>query len=669
MLLNTLSAYLGTVHPAMGNIVGFPLYIFVLVIFLTLLFILGYLLKGTQVVVQLRAALKGIRGLQNRSTHPNRADLAKVFVAEPFRHLWDEYADSLHDLRKASSGELSLVEVRATVPAETLFTRDVLVDSRLFDDFTRHLPGVLTGLGIIGTFAGLLQGLAKFDPTSAETAVSGLKPLLDGVSHAFIASGMAIGCAMFVVFTSRLVLAYCYRLVEQLAHGIDSLFATGAGEEYLARLVKASEQSEANTAQLKDALVEDLTKLMTNLVDKQIAAHESATSSLGQNIGKAIENSLAGPMKQVSDAIENTTKGNSEQVGGMLESLLTGFMAKLEDTFGSQMRGINDQMQRSMDAMSSVQASLQSLLSDIKATNEHAANQMSGKLEDAMRKAADNQQILTDQMREFVQDFRRLVSDEQQKSKEAMDDAVMKVLGDVAVAMQNLENIRQNAAIDESVRSKELANQTGQLVGGLTTQVDDLLQAVSSQVLKTQQNIERIGDVSLRAIDGMNQGALTMSTAAHRFDSAGNAVSGVMNQSQQLSEQMKYAANTLQIAATAVQRGFEQYDSTRKTVDSQVAALTGLIESARREAGLSQELVSSISESVNALRKAEGESRQHLEKVNEALVKSFNDFGSALVNQVKKTISETDKHLASGTGHLNAVVDELAKAAHRMKKV
>jgi hypothetical protein len=152
------------------------------------------------------------------------------------------------------------------------FTRDVLVDSRLFDDFTRHLPGVLTGLGIIGTFAGLLEGLSKFDATSTATAVAGLKPLLDGVAHAFIASAIAIGCAMVVTFASRFCLALFYRLVEQLCHVVDSLYATGAGEEYLSRLVHASEKSEAHAAQLKQALVEDLTQLMTNLVDRQIQA-------------------------------------------------------------------------------------------------------------------------------------------------------------------------------------------------------------------------------------------------------------------------------------------------------------------------------------------------------------------------------------------------------------
>ncbi len=49
--------------------------------------------------------------------------------------------------------------------------------------------------------------------------------------------------------------------------------------------------------------------------------------------------------------------GNGQQVEEMLETLLTGFMAKLEDTFGGQMRGNNEQMQRSMDVMTSVQAS------------------------------------------------------------------------------------------------------------------------------------------------------------------------------------------------------------------------------------------------------------------------------------------------------------------------
>jgi hypothetical protein len=617
----------------------------------------------------LRTAVQAVQAFQSTTAPADPQEVGKVFRSEPLKHLWEEYDDTLHELRKATSGANALVEVRATVPAETMFTREVLVDSPLFDDFIRHLPGVLTGLGIIGTFAGLLTGLQDFKPFPIEEAVKGLDPLLKGVQHAFVASGVAISCAMGVVFISRLTLAYLYGLVEKLTHGIDSLYSTGAGEEYLARLVKSSEQNAASTAQLKDALVEDLHKMMTNLVDRQIAAHEASALALGNHIGEAISTAIAEPLKRVGDAMELTTRGNGEQVNSMLETLLTGFMAKLEDTFGGQMKGINEQMQRSMDSMAAVQASLQGLLADIKKTNEHAATQMRGTLEDAMKKAADNQELLTNQMREFVQEFRRLVTEEQNKSKAAMDEAVMKVLGEVAVAIQGLEGLRKVSAAEEAGRNDRLANQTNNLVGGLTSQVEALLGAVSDQVIKTQQNLDSLSQVSLNAIDGMNQGALTLSSAAQRFETAGGAVSTVFERTTKIADTLSSASASLQIASAAVQRGFEQYDSTRKTVDAQVAAMTGLIEAAKREAGISQELVASIKASAEALRKSEEQSREHLKGVNDALTKAFQDFGIQLVGRIKDAIAETDRHLSQGTGHLNGVVQELANAVQRMKRV
>lgn len=666
--MNRIIEILGQIHPSLSTLRDGPLWIFLIVIALTLIFFVGYIFKGSQVGWQLYTAVRGVQALRRPNNPPNPAEVAKIFLWQPLRHLWDEYSDTLHELRKASSGTLVLTEFRATVPAETMFTRDILVDSRLFDDFTRHLPGILTGLGIIGTFAGLLGGLSMFDPSSPAKAVSGLKPLMTGVEHAFVASGSAIGCAMFVIFFSKLTLAYFYRLVDQLNQAIDSLYSTGAGEEYLARLVRASESSEAHTAQLKDALVEDLSKMMANLVDRQIAAHDSSTKALGDRLGETISNTLAEPLKRMGEAMEQTSKGNGEQVNGMLETLLTGFMAKLEDTFGGQMRGINEQMQKSMDAMTAVQASLQGLLGDISKTNEHATNQMSGKLEDAMKQATENQTLLTEQMREFVQEFRTLVTEEQNKSKQAMDETVMKVLGEVATAMEKLEATRSTSATEEKGRNEHLAQKTTELVGGLSGQVDTLINTVAEQVNKTQKNIDALGQVSMRAIDGMNQGALTMGTAAARFETAGNSVTAIFDKSSKVSDQLTSASATLQAAATAVQKGFDQYDSTRRTVDAQVASLMGLIDSAKKEAGVSQELVANLKASADSMRSAEASSREHLESVNDALIKAFSDFGNAMVSQVKSTIAETDRHLSQGTGHLNGVVQELSNAVHRMKR-
>lgn len=559
-MISSLTSLLAEIHPVLATLNGIPLVVFLLVAALTAAFIVGYAIKGTQVGLQLWAALKRVRALKRQSKMVKLDDVALVFRKEPFKHLWDEYKDTVHELTKAGSGSDSLVELRATIPAEMLFTRDVLVDSRLFDEFTRHLPGVLTGLGIIGTFFGLLEGLAHFDATSSATAVAGLKPLLDGVAHAFTASAIAIACAMFVTFVSKLVLAIFYRLVEKLNHAIDALYSTGAGEEYLQRLVHSSEKSEAHAAQLKQALVEDLTQLMTNLVDRQIQAQVESNQILGAAIGRTITETLSGPMTRMSDAMESTSRGNSESLGTALDTLLTGFMAKLEDTFGGQMKGIHDQMNQSMGAMTTVQHALQKLVEDINNSNEKATNRLSGSLEDAMKQAAANQQLLTTQMQEFVQEFRRLVTEEQDKSKRSMDEAVTSVLNQLSTAVAHLEAVRQGAANDERSRNEQLSVRAQALVGGLTESFDTLLKAVSTQVELTQRNISEISSVSTRAIDGMNNGALTITTAAQRFETAGGSVAGVFERSTAVSDQLNTTAGVLQNAAAAVRQGFDQYD-------------------------------------------------------------------------------------------------------------
>lgn len=664
-----LKEFLASLHPSLAVLDGVPMWVFAIVVVLTAVVLLGYLLKGGQVGWQLWMSVRRIRALTKTGSGPVKPeDVAKVLRWKPASHLWDEYSDTLHELKRASNGELSVTEIRATVPAETYFTRDVLVDSRLLDDFSRHVPGVLTGLGIIGTFAGLLDGLASFNPSSPEAAVAGLKPLMNGVEHAFIASATAIGCAMLVLFSGRLMLAWLYRLVEKLVHGIDALYATGAGEEYLSRLVHASEKNEAHAAQLKEALVEDLSKLMTNLTERQIQAQSSASKLLGEHIGNTISNSLAEPLQKMTESMNAANRGNGEAVSGMLDTVITGFMAKLEDTFGGQMRGINEQMSQSMAAMASVQASLKELVEDIGRTNKTASEEMSNKLADAMKDATANQNLLTEQMRQFVAEFRGLVNDEQEKARAAMDASVQEVLSKVASAVEQLEAVRTAAAADEQRRGERLVKESTSLIEGLSGNVDNLLQTVSEQVLQTQRNIDELAKVSITAISGMNQGASQMETAAERFKQAGGAVTGVLERSAQVSEQMSSTASTLQSAAAVAKQGLDQYEQTRRAVDGYVATLAGLVENAKQEAGLTKEMLRDLERIVQELRKAEEQSKEYFQHLNGALEGAFRTFGSELTTQVKDTIATTDRHLSNGVGQLTGVVQALQMALARLKK-
>lgn len=648
-----------------------PSFILVVVALLTLAFLVVFVRKYLASQAGMGQAIRGLESKLGNHNGRNPRELDAMFAKQPLLHVWNEYSDTLHPMRLALADQIPIVEYRSSMPAEMMFTKDALVDGPLFDDFWRHLPGILTGLGIIGTFGGLLDGLGSFRAAisnNTSDAVAGLGPLLEAVMHAFMVSAVSIGCAMLVVFISRLLVARLNSKVEHLCDLIDSLYKSGVGEEYLQRLVESSEKSEVHTAQLKDALVEDLTRLMTNLTERQIQAQISASQHIGESVGRSIAEAIAEPMQRVREVMENNAAGNTAQVSTMLETMLTGFMAKLEDTFGGQMNGINEQMQRSMAAMGAVQTSLQELVQNIQRANEDASTQMSDKLAAAMQTASDNQQQLTQQMTQFVTDFRSLVTEEQRKSKDAMNETIAGLLSEVGRAIAGMETSRKSASEEDASRSKELTAQTSEMVSGLSANVEELLRTVSDQVLKTQESINAIKDVSMRAVDGMNQGALTMGSAAQRFETAGGSVSRALDDSAAFIEHVKTSANSLQTASLAVNNGFDKYDATRKTVDSQVLALTGLIETAKREAGVSQQLIEGVEASVKALRSVEEESRRNLNVVNDQLVSAFETFGNSLVNQVQRVVGETDKNISILSNQLTGVVQELAQFMQRMRK-
>jgi hypothetical protein len=168
--------------------------------------------------------------------------------------LWAEYSEALQGMPATAPTEPARVKQwRSTALAETYFSEHALVDSPLQTDFYKHVPGILTGLGIIGTFSGLIMGLIHFDVSKPETTQAQLSLLVQTVGQAFFVSAAAITLAMLFTWIEKSLLTARYAQVETLQHQIDSLFEGSSGEAYLERLVAAAEaQAAASHEMLKE---------------------------------------------------------------------------------------------------------------------------------------------------------------------------------------------------------------------------------------------------------------------------------------------------------------------------------------------------------------------------------------------------------------------------------
>ena len=248
-------------------------------------FLLRFVWQSAKLNRELRRALAALRDVRSKAKG-DVVELGEIgsqaMASRSLVHLWSEYSKTLHPQREEDpSGQSRIVRWRATALAETFFTEQAIVDSRLKTEFFKHLPGVLTGLGIIGTFLGLIKGRVNFDvsldPTKAQDQ---LRSLVNSVGHAFFVSASAIGMAMVFTWIEKSLVTARYRQVEELRELIDSLFRGGAGEEYLERLAIASETSATQALQIKDSLVTELRELLTNLTTQQIAAQAQNTGQM-----------------------------------------------------------------------------------------------------------------------------------------------------------------------------------------------------------------------------------------------------------------------------------------------------------------------------------------------------------------------------------------------------
>jgi hypothetical protein len=153
--------------------------------------------------------------------------------------LWQEYLGQV----RQGSGDGEADSPTSQTSARDVFDAGTVAHSRLRLEFFRNLPGVFTGIGIIGTFSGLISGLRAFQISQDPSVVQrSLELLLSGVWGAFMISAVAIAMAIVVTFVEKVLSSSMAHHIDRFAGGLDGLFPPRPQDEaqsWMPRLVEA----------------------------------------------------------------------------------------------------------------------------------------------------------------------------------------------------------------------------------------------------------------------------------------------------------------------------------------------------------------------------------------------------------------------------------------------
>ncbi|MFM0184155.1 anti-phage ZorAB system protein ZorA [Paraburkholderia nemoris] len=592
----------------------------------------------------------------------------KAMSGPALSHLWSEYRKTLHPQKGADEhGQIQLVRWRSTALAESFFTEQAVVESRLKTEYFKHLPGILTGLGIIGTFLGLIKGLIHFDvsidPAKAQEQLRGL---VNSVGHAFFVSASAIGLAMLFTWIEKsLVTARC-RQVEQLREVIDSLFQGGAGEEYLERLAISSENAATQSAQIKDALVADLKEILTTLATKQMEAQAQNVGQMSVDMGKVIAESLSGPMDAITKAVQGVSSNQGEAVNKMLTDVLASFASQMREMFGGQMAGMSELMVKASESMQATAIQFGQLAANMSAAGTNTVDAMGERLGKALEAMDARQAAMNAQMGAFVEQIKALVSESQTESSQKLKDTLTAVGDQVAGIVEQLRKQAEQAAESQGERHMRFEQTTGQAIGSLSSQVEQLL-AQSMETNKSLQNtVASLAQATDKAISGMNSGAETLYVAASDFAKAGQGVSETMQASVVATEAIKTASAQLTTSTDGARAIFADYAKTRDTFALMVAELERTFENAKRDASMTSEIIGRIETATRQLAIAQKQSEEYLQGVSEVLVKAHESFRENVERtlrdgnrQFQSELSSSVQLLSGAIKNLGDVVDDI----------
>ncbi len=162
-----------------------------------------------------------------------------------------------------------------------------LVDTVIHRDRLNQVAGVMTGLGILGTFIGLSLGLQSFNTGTTAEITNSIEPLMEGIKVAFHTSiyGMVFSLVFNYVYKRRLDDAG--KAVRDFLSAYKKYVLPDTATDGVNRLMELQQQQTEAIISLSDTMAHQLSRGLKELLEPQFDRFEQAIQDFGNMATKS----------------------------------------------------------------------------------------------------------------------------------------------------------------------------------------------------------------------------------------------------------------------------------------------------------------------------------------------------------------------------------------------
>ena len=420
---------------------------------------------------------------------------------------WQEFEDSLIE-HPREDPEV----VYKTDDSSLFFGEDRLLDQQLNLRFWNSVPALLVGLGILGTFVGLVWGLRPFagiDFTEIEEIGDAIKTLLSGVSTAFVTSvwGMSVSL-VFNLFEKRRM-GRISQAITNLQRALDKLFTLTTQEAILFRQEDELAQQTAALKSFSTDLANEIKSAMTQGREEIIQELHNAPEAFSSAMAEQLTPSL----DSLNKAVEELQRQKEESSTDAIQRLVEEFHESLSGSTTAQLEGLAETVRSASESLSTLPEQLTSMMAGVQ-------EQINGSRQLLSATSEEQTGQLQNLMDRMLNAFQRAVDLQQSSLSEATNQSIQALQSTITQLQESITSTAsQNATESEAMttRMRELlessANQTGEQLNRRMADIEAVsnqsIQTLEAAITELQQALTSTLDTQQQAI-----GNITSQTSA-----------------------------------------------------------------------------------------------------------------------------------------------------------
>ena len=269
------------------------------------------------------------------------------------------------------------------------------------------IPDILTSLGILGTFVGLVMGLRSFDPSGYEQMAGSITPLINGIKVAFITSIYGISLSLAFSFNLRSEFSNLSALAEEFLDTFYLNVQPPYEVDSLSKLLEGQKTQEEMSHDLTRIFVEQMAKSFEEVITPAYAKMTDGIQQVVESFTQSQEKVMARVCQTVVQQMRNALTDDFAKLSNTIQAL-----EKAQDSY-------TDFMDRSMMRMQQTFVTLQDNMAQMDQYNTHSFDKLNEAQQEAFRISAQQKETYQDYIRFMYQSLEKF-SDIWEKNSEKL---------------------------------------------------------------------------------------------------------------------------------------------------------------------------------------------------------------------------------------------------------